>query len=178
MKFSVECHFSQTVRLGGLLCDSVDFTVEAPSERVAKAKVMACYPLILNCNVKPIGNARYDRQQLLRLLRLSFCIYFGVSAYLLAEKHFGWVGTIINAIWISIVVLVAGYFCVALSYILLDWLDGGEREQLIALEQEYSRREGYREGWFVCERKAIPQFINWAEQDSLDIDNYPGPAKC
>jgi hypothetical protein len=45
------------------------------------------------------------------------------------------------------------------------------------LEREYSRREGYREGWYDCERKANPKLNEWSEADSRDIHPYQGPLR-
>lgn len=178
MIFLVECEFSETVRLGKLFCDSVDLNVEAPTARIAELKVMNCYPDLCRCEAKPVGKeTRSPHEGRMLLLRsvgayaavfaCCFVFYFGLPP----TKEVNWKGLVSIGVWSLIVFYIGTVFCSVVESRVLR-----KQEEIAASEREYCRRLGYRLGWTECERGATPQFKQWVEEDSADIDSYPGPA--
>jgi len=178
MKFLVECDFGKTVWLGKLLCDSVDLSVEAPTARIAELKVMNCYPDLFRCEAKPVGKetrSPHERQMFLlrsvgayaAVFACCFFFYFGLPP----TKEVNWKGLVSTGVC-SLFVFYVG----AIFYSVVESRVLTKQEEIAATEREYCRRLGYRLGWTECERAATPQFKRWVEEDSADIDPYPGPA--
>ena len=184
MKFLVKCTFHKTVMLGGLFIDDVDFTVEAPTPRIAECKVMNCYPEIRAWQVTPIGARQVPKAEKRRFLVATTCCYVVIFACVKRYHSFGNFGpTLTHIEWLDdmiyagLILFTLGAF-LAGGHVLVAILSDyeREREENAAQERECYRRLGYREGWTDSECKRTPQFSGWVAEDSKDLHPYWGPA--
>jgi len=167
MKFLVECELKPEHTSFDLPVFT-DLAIEAPNERIAVAKVRNCFPGCTICNPAEL----IEDESIFRVLRpyLRPFIYTNIGVLVLL---FCWnvplLKVLLYAPGISFVIFLAGAF----YFEFVDRITNrAKREEIMDLEREYSRREGYREGWSDCEKKANPKFTEWTEADGRDIHPY------
>jgi hypothetical protein len=168
MKFFVTCDLNEI--------ESTDLTVEAPSPRVAEAKVRGCFP---DCLVHTAQSIEDGKERIFHSLRpcLRPLIYTSIGAF--ALLFFGWGVSWYEALLCAPIVSFAFFWLVPICYFFMATMTGDiqTQEENAVLEREYACREGYREGWRDCERKVEPKFNEWAEVDRRDIHPYRGPLR-
>jgi hypothetical protein len=179
MKFLVHCApFTNNVVLNAI--ESTDLVVEAPSARIAEAKVRSW--LLYRAapgrycvdTAEPIEDEKVNILHNLRPFLKPF-IYTTMGVFfLLFCWDVPWHRALLYAPVISFFIL----WLVPICYFFMATATGDikKQEEIAELEREYSRREGYSEGWSDCKNKANPKFTEWVEADSQDINPHSGTA--
>lgn len=165
MKFFVTCDLNEI--------EYTDLTVEAPSAYIAEAKVRSCFP---DCLVHSAQSIEDGKERIFHLLRpyLRPLIYTSIGAF--ALLFLGWNISWYEALLFAPIVSLAIFYLLPICNFFMATATGDlqRQEENAALEREYARREGYREGWRDCELKVEPKFNEWAVADRRDIHPYRG----
>lgn len=165
MKYFVMCDLNEI--------ESTDLSVEAPSARIAEAKVRSCFPGWNICNPPKLIEDESTFTVLRPYLRPFIYTNIGIFAYMFFIWGDSWRQALLYTPLISLAIFLIAPLCNLFIEIAAGNLR--KRETMEELEREYSRREGYLEGWRDCESKAEPKFNEWARADRWDIHPYRGP---
>jgi len=174
MKFAVYCRPSTDNILLDAMTNPIELIIEAPSACIADAKALnytmhnealhnfQLYP------AKPVDNGDNIFTVIRNSSKKPYFIFFGgVFLYLYTCWNFSSLESFLYAIGTMIVVFYISPLC---NFFIGHYTgDNENKEHVRWLEREYSRREGYRQGWNDFNNKQKPLIDEWTEADNRDI---------